>query len=364
MTASSGGASSSSAFEQAALFADAVDRAAVAMAIVSAGGSIRIANPVFARMVGSSPAALAGARLSDVLSAATSTGAPDIVGSGAGSFRFAFRPAGEMLVEMTPSPLGDGCMVVRLHDSEHAAVRPSAEPGARSLAARDIVHLIQQAVRAPLTSIRGYAELMSGLIRDPEEMAELARVIHDEAVRLSSKVEDLAMLERITGHAVDLQIAHTDVNSVIRDAARRVEDAAHDVELQLALDAGAPSIEADRDALLHMMTGLIRNALLATPAGSQVLIETGRVRRRLVISVTDAGSAIASAELERVFDVFQWLGSRAGPTRHETSLALPIAREISRLHGWRVSAECRENNGLTIRVAVPITGVTPVMAAD
>ncbi|MFM9107688.1 MAG: sensor histidine kinase, partial [Chloroflexota bacterium] len=197
------------------------------------------------------------------------------------------------------------------------------------LEAGDMVALLRRELREPLTSIRGYAELIADLVRDPDEMASLARIIHGEALHLAWLLEELALLERLSVGEVALHIRPTDLNSVAAEAARRLGPETAGAVIALDLDAHLQPIPADRDALLQLVTGLARGALRGAGPGAVVRIMTTRSRRRALLSV-----------------------SGGAPVQDPRGLGLPIARGIARLHGGRAWAEGRPG-GPVIRVALP-----------
>lgn len=353
------GASSS-----AALFADAVERAAVGMAIISAEGVIRFANPLFSRLIGASPETLAGMSLDDLLRPGSRPDLPRALAAGGfvslpvqipgadGGIRVA-------LLDLAPlsAGIGGADLLARLREpGESGALASPGDPPAGPddpLVPAEVVALIRQELREPLTSIRGYAELIAELVRDPDEMAGLARIIHDEAIHLAWLLEDLALLERLSSHAIDLEIAPIDLNSIVLDAAHRLRPQAGGVAIALELDPGLPPVPGDRDILLQMMSGLIRDALRASPAEGSVVVSTGRVRRRIQISVSGGGPVQDARDLERAFDLHGRAGGGEWRARAQRGFALPIARGIARLHGGRAWAEPRAHDGATIRIALP-----------
>lgn len=339
----------------ASLFADAVERAAVGMAIISAEGVIRFANPLFSRLIGAPPATLAGMSLDDLLRPGSRPDLPRALAAGGFVSLPVQIPGADggnrvALLDLAPlsAGIGGADLLARLREPGDPPAGPD-DP----LVPAEVVALIRQELREPLTSIRGYAELIAELVRDPDEMAGLARIIHDEAIHLAWLLEDLALLERLSSHAIDLEIAPIDLNSIVLDAAHRLRQQSGGVAIALELDPGLPPVPGDRDILLQMMSGLIRDALRASPAEGSVVVATGRLRRRIQISVSGGGPVQDARDLERAFDLHGRAGGGEWRARAQRGFALPIARGIARLHGGRAWAEPRAHDGATIRIALP-----------
>ncbi|MGI9253189.1 MAG: PAS domain-containing sensor histidine kinase [Thermomicrobiales bacterium] len=344
-----------------ALFADAVSRAAVGMAIVSADGIVRVANPVFGRVTGVPAALLAGRALDELVELDSPPELPAaLAGPGFVSMVVGIRRADGQNVPATldlaplSSAFSRGALLARLR--ERGSRLPDESGPDAALAPDEVVALIRQQTREPLTSIRGYAELIADLVRDPVEMAGLARIIHDEALHLAWLLEDLALLERIASGELTLRLDDIDLNSVIRDAARRLRAPAGGVEIVLDLDPALPPIAADRDLLLQMVTGLVRGMLRSSAPVGEVRIRTMISRRRARLSVTGGIFGVELDDLNRGFELHQRTDDTRGPAVPGSGLGLPIARGIARLHGGRAWAESSPGEGVTIHLSLPVGG--------
>jgi signal transduction histidine kinase len=102
-------------------------------------------------------------------------------------------------------------------------------------------------------------------------------------------------------------------------------------------------VTADRHALMTILRNLIRNAAEhAAPAHCTVrLSEAG-------IEVADDGSGIASADIPFVFERYfrgRLVDSPADETASDRGLGLAIARQMSELYGWRLTAASGDGNG-------------------
>ena len=86
-----------------------------------------------------------------------------------------------------------------------------------------------------------------------------------------------------------------------------------------------------------MLTNLLGNALLATPAGGAVTITARPAVAGMEVVVTDTGVGLSAPDVERVFERFYRAPGR--PRRSAGSgIGLTIARGIARGHGGDVTA--------------------------
>jgi two-component system OmpR family sensor kinase len=216
------------------------------------------------------------------------------------------------------------------------AVRVSSENRMRQFVA-DASHEL----RTPLTSIRGYAELYrQGAASDP---AEVLRRIEDHAERMGVLVEDLLQLARLDS-AQPLTLSTVDLVVLVSDAVveARVRDADRTVSLELP--AGPVLVQADEARVRQVLTNLLDNALIHTPAGSpiEVRLEPGSVE------VADHGPGMSAEEAARAFERFYRVDAARGPGG--TGLGLAIVAALVAAHGWRIELDTAPGEGAVFRV--------------
>jgi signal transduction histidine kinase len=243
-----------------------------------------------------------------------------------------------------------------------AAPRPQP-PATRSALPADVVALVGHEFRTPLTSIRGYSELIAGPVTDPAEVAEFAGIIHREASRLARLIDDVLLLDQLATRRISFNVVEADLNAIVREVVERLRPAAPDHRFALQLHPELPPVPADRDRLAQAAIHLVANAVKYSPGGGEVTIRTERDRKRAILSVIDRGVGIPAEALERIFERFQRLDSAPNRTAGGRGLGLPLVREIVRMHGGRVWAESVEGAGSTFKVALPFKSVV-ALAAD
>jgi signal transduction histidine kinase len=123
----------------------------------------------------------------------------------------------------------------------------------------------------------------------------------------------------------------------------------------LVVEAVAPlPVRADPDRITQVLTNLLGNALLATPAGGAVTVTGRRADDRAEIAVTDTGVGLAPEDLERVFERFYRAPGRARRSAG-SGIGLTIARGIARAHGGDVTASSEgRGRGARFTVTLPL----------
>jgi hypothetical protein len=110
----------------------------------------------------------------------------------------------------------------------------------------------------------------------------------------------------------------------------------------------------------------VSNAISHNVPGGWVEIVTGVQAGRAVVSVANSGPMIPAAELGRLFEPFQRLGSDRAGGHDGLGLGLSIASAIISAHDAQRSAQALPGGGLEIQVHFPAippglsTGIPPI----
>jgi signal transduction histidine kinase len=122
--------------------------------------------------------------------------------------------------------------------------------------------------------------------------------------------------------------------------------------LQVQAGIRAAAIDGDPVLIRQLVSNLIQNAVRHNVPGGHIQVTTGTSRGRAVVSVTSSGQVIPPAEIDRLFQPFQRLGSR--PARDGGhGLGMSIVRAIAAAHGASITAQPASGGGLSVAVSFP-----------
>jgi len=214
-------------------------------------------------------------------------------------------------------------------------------------------------LRTPLTSIAGFAEMMSaGYAGDLPPMAsEYVTAILDSVVRLSALIDNvLDLTQSDTGGLLlaEEEVDLADLCAELADDTRRLAER-QGVELAVQTKASVGLITGDRRRLSQAVANVLRNAIAYTDKGGRVLLraEGGRDAARIIVS--DNGRGIAAGDQARVFDRFQRTVEGRGEDQASLGLGLPLARQFIEAHGGTIQLQSKLGEGTTITIRLPRT---------
>lgn len=218
---------------------------------------------------------------------------------------------------------------------------------------RDLTNDIAHELRTPLTDLRCHLEALQDGVVDitPETLATL----HAEVTHLQSLVEDLGDLARAEARQLTLAPEVVDVGALLVQVHRQAAPRA--TALQIALDdVTAPAgimAWVDPGRLRQVVTNLLDNALVHTPAGGRIHLGASAADGLVTITVSDTGAGIPPEHLPHVFDRFY----RVDPSRSRTTggvgLGLAIARQLVEASSGRIAVASEPARGTTFTVTLP-----------
>jgi signal transduction histidine kinase len=234
----------------------------------------------------------------------------------------------------------------RRRRDEIGTLRDTIEEMRKALHARDeeretLLAGIAHEVRNPLGALDLFAGLLAEELQGRPESAHVAR-IRAELADLSKVVEeflDYARARPPVRESVDLGL-------LLAEAADVAQPLAAQRQVSLSLEGGGTA-RADREQLRRAVVNLVRNAIEAAPAASDVEVVARVADGEAAIEVRDRGAGLGPDARASLFRPFFTTKARG------TGLGLALAKKVADAHGGTLALEDREGGGTVARIAVP-----------
>jgi signal transduction histidine kinase/DNA-binding response OmpR family regulator len=209
-------------------------------------------------------------------------------------------------------------------------------------------------LRSPLTSIKGFVELLTASKGLDGRQREFLDIVLVSTNRLVDLVNDLLDVARIEAGRIEIHRRPTDLREVVEEVAAlmapRIEAKGQRLELEFA-DA-LPRALADPSRVRQILTNLLTNAHIYSEEGGQLDISVRERDGGLALAVSDTGPGLSPHELDHVFDRF-YRGSEGTSGTPGTGLGLAIVRSLVDLHHGTVDVDSVKGEGTTFTVGLP-----------
>lgn len=222
-----------------------------------------------------------------------------------------------------------------------------------SAAKSEFLSRISHQFRTPLTSIRGFSELIASEALDPQQIRDFANTINGNALRLSHLIDDLLNLDLLETGQTRLRREQVDLNAVAQEVVSLLAPTNLNHLFLTRFDPSLPVITGDLELLLQVITNLASNAVKYSPTGGEVIFTTTHDQAVVRLSVADQGMGIPEEDLERIFSRHVRIDRHEQAGIQGSGLGLQIARHIVEQHGGRIWAEQRPGGGSVFQLELP-----------
>jgi PAS domain S-box-containing protein len=221
----------------------------------------------------------------------------------------------------------------------------------------ELVALVSHDLRTPLTSIRGYTELLMTGPGVDERGQRLLEVIDRNSCRLLGLVDDLLVVAQHNVGVFTVQVGELDLGELVSEALVSFAPAAAEKRLALVQRVeGSGQVVGDRARLGRMLDNLVGNAIKFTQPGGVVEVGLTMSSERALLRVRDNGPGIAPEDQRHIFDHFARARDSGDGGLRGIGLGLAIARAIAEGHAGTIGLDSSPGTGATFWVELPVAG--------
>ena len=256
--------------------------------------------------------------------------------------------------------------------SDHASIalvngQLYAEVQSANDAKSEFVSFVSHELKNPMTSIKGYTELLAGgaVGEINEAQGNFLQTIRSNIDRMNTLVSDLTDLSKIEAGRMRLEFTEVSLKEVIDEVVRstnaQIQEKNQHLELHIPEDL--PLVWSDSTRLAQIAVNLISNAHKYTENGGTIKVtaeavenkwDTGGAKKVVHFLVKDSGIGINTEDQKKVFEKF--FRSDDPKTREVpgTGLGLKITRSLVEMQGGKIWFHSEFRSGTTFHVTIPV----------
>jgi signal transduction histidine kinase len=282
-------------------------------------------------------------------------------------------PIGVIILEMLEAdPIEEETIEFLIRLSDHASIAIAnadlySQVQSANIAKSEFVSFVSHELKNPMTSIKGYTDLLLAKAVGPvtEAQDNFLNTIRSNVERMNVLVSDLSDVSRIEAGRLRLDFAKLDLkklmDEVIRSQSAMIERKGQ--QLVMEIEENLPPIWADRYRVVQIITNLVSNANKYTGQNGIVTFSAEQspniwdaegAPNVVHIAVKDNGMGISAEDQAMIFQKFFRTESAKSSDMPGTGLGLNITKNLVEMQGGTIWFESTLGEGTTFHVTFPV----------
>lgn len=218
---------------------------------------------------------------------------------------------------------------------------------------RDFSANVSHELKTPLTTIKGFGELLeNGIFTKEEDVKKYGGMIYHESERLLYLINDIIRLsqieeqEHVLSDKIDLLKTAHDVEEILRHKA-------DNREVTMTVEGEPVRIYGNQSYITELFLNLMDNAIKYNHEGGSLNVKVGIENGKAFAVFSDTGIGISDEHQSRVFERFYRVDKSRSKKIGGTGLGLSIVKHIVAYHSGEIQLESELEKGTTITVKLP-----------
>lgn len=211
-----------------------------------------------------------------------------------------------------------------------------------------LTHMIVHDLRSPLTSIRGYLNLLEMEDNPTREIVEsYAKEAGHGVSAMIGLINSLLDVNALEAGQMRLHKEASDLGTLASRALKPLEGLTVGRDVSLQIPNQPVQAFCDPQIIERVIMNLLGNALKFTPSTGSIVVAVTQSGGRGRVEVRDTGRGIPPEYLERVFDKFQQVDARKEGKMYSTGLGLTFCKLAVEAHSGQIGVTSTVGVGST-----------------
>lgn len=210
-------------------------------------------------------------------------------------------------------------------------------------------------LKTPLTSIRGYVELLENDMANGEVMKKdfLTR-IKKESNNMTNLINDILMISRLETKEAEVVIGEVSICPILTEVCSALEPLAKENQVTVRTNCKPIVMTANTQQIRELISNLITNAIKYNKPGGTVDITVTSESKVIIITVADTGVGIPEDSKQRIFERFYRVDKGRSKKVGGTGLGLSIVKHIVNYYDGSIEVESKLNQGSKFTIRLPM----------
>lgn len=219
---------------------------------------------------------------------------------------------------------------------------------------KEFVSNVSHELKTPITSIKGYIEILEDMIKDKSQRKYL-KIMNTNSDRLNNIIDDLLILSRIEnvdntkGLKFKLAPLSNVIDSVVSECAALIDSK----EIEIFVNCSNDILINQNSMMMHQaLSNLLNNSIKYSQDKSKIYFIVEDTDSYTSIEVKDEGIGINPKHFERLFERFYRVDESRSRDIGGTGLGLAIVKHIILLHNGTIDVQSKEGYGTSFIIKI------------
>ncbi len=214
---------------------------------------------------------------------------------------------------------------------------------------------VSHELKTPITSIRGYSELLeTGVINDEPSRKKALDKIHGEVENMSNLINDILMISRLENKDIDVIKHPVHLIPLVDEIVDSMQVEIDKRHLEVSKELEDITYISNHQHMHQLFSNLITNAIKYNVDQGKIIIKAYQAKSDVVIIVQDTGRGISKIDQGRVFERFFRCDQGRDKETGGTGLGLAIVKHIVQYYHGNIHLSSKLNEGTTFKIVLPI----------
>lgn len=209
-------------------------------------------------------------------------------------------------------------------------------------------------LKTPLTSIRGYLELLeNGMAVDENMKKDFLARIRKETGNMTNLINDILMISRLETKEAEVTLSEVRLAPLVKEVCASLEPLAKEYQVIVSTDCRPISMYANFQQLQELFSNLITNAIKYNKPQGKVWVTVTTEADEIIVLVEDTGVGIPEDAKQRIFERFFRVDKGRSKKVGGTGLGLSIVKHIVNYYNGSIEVESKIGEGTKFTVHLP-----------
>ena len=239
------------------------------------------------------------------------------------------------------------------HKDALAKAMPEDMVGYMEEEAYFVGHAVHE-LRTPMTSIRGYSDMLGQMGELSDMQKQFLDVIKTNTRRMESLLKDMSYINKIRKKTLQLNAKMDMFKNMAMRLEKDMKPVAEELKKELIFEVpdGLPLLNIDSEILVVAVEKLIENALRYTNEDGKVTVSGSADGATLVIRVADNGIGISEEDIAKLGTIYFRSDHDLVREFKGSGLGIPIAYGLLEVLGATHSVESEVDKGTSFTIRI------------